>query len=501
MCSRVAQFPSLARSMLRRLLLAVALTGSLMLAPSLTATAEAAPTKPAKATKVRAKTTTSTLTIRWKRPKRAKHVSVCVKTAPRAKKCTRFTRTRKTAVTFRKLRPNSGTDFYYQVRSHRGKRKAVTKWRKANLRVGTGPANVAAIRPSSTLLYTWTRATNASAYQVQVSPSRSFRAGVRTENRRATSAKVTGLNGGMAYFARVRGVNGAAKGPWGPVSRIKLVSAPARASVATYNLCGENKCRTSDSGAWFLRNVPKWAVRKPIAGALINSAEPDIIAAQEAATSTAFHTVLPGFSRSSYKAARSIYYKPSRFTVLDGGWMTLDDRNKRFATWNLFRDRSTGTAFFVANAHLEPYKGAKLDTMRNKQTLRLIRRIQALNPHNLPVVWAGDWNSNKSNANQSAYPGGFDAPKRRFAAIDVVNSVEQTPNLVNAELNSANAGIKTPRTSGDHVDAIYVPRQGVSVESWIMPANFVETESGRLYATPFPSDHNPIVARLAIGAG
>ncbi len=501
MCSRVAQFPSLARSMLRRCLLAIALTGSLMLAPSMTPDAEAAPKKPAKATKVRAKTTTSTLTIRWKRPKRATKVSVCVKTAPRKKKCVRYTRTRKTSVTFRKLRPNSGTDFYYQVRSHRGKRTAVTKWRKANLRVGKGPANVAAIRPSASLLYTWRKATNASSYQLQVSPSRSFRGGVRTENRRAPSAKVTGLNGGMAYFARVRGVNGAAKGPWGPVSRIKLVTAPARASIATYNLCGENKCRTSESGTWFLTNVPKWAVRKPLAGALIRSAQPDIIAAQEAATSTAFHTVLPGFSRSSYKAARSIYYKPSRFTVLDGGWMTLDDRNKRFATWNLFRDRSTGTAFYVANAHLEPYKGAKLDAMRNKQTLRLIRRIQAMNAHNLPVVWAGDWNSNDSNANQSAYPGGFDAPKRRFAAIDVVNSVEQTPNLVNAELNSANAGIKTPRASGDHVDAIYVPRRGVTVESWLMPANFLDTDEGRMYATPFPSDHNPIVARLLIATG
>src|SRR5690606_9597485 len=177
-------------SMLRRLLLAIALTGSLMLAPSMTPTAEAAPKKPAKATKIRAKTTTSTLTIRWKRPKRANTVSVCVKVKPKAKRCIRKTRTRKNVVRFQKLKASAGTDFHYRLTSHRGKRKAHTQWRKANLKVGKGPANQMAVRPRSTLLFTWTKATTASAYQVQFSPSRNFRGDVRTANRRGLSAKV-----------------------------------------------------------------------------------------------------------------------------------------------------------------------------------------------------------------------------------------------------------------------------------------------------------------------
>lgn len=487
--------------MLRRLLLACALTGSLLLAPAALAPAEAASKKPAKATKVRATTNTTSLRIRWKRPKRVKVASVCVATSPRAKRCVRSVRTRKTVVTFRKLKANAGTDYYYRIRSHRGGRSSVTSWRRANLKVGKGPANVAATRGGSALYYTWGKATNASSYQIQLATNTSF-SGAKSHSRRDRAAKITGLNGGMTYFARVRGMNGGSiAGPWGPATRIKLTAAPAHVSVATYNLCGDNKCRTSDSGDWFLRNVPAWATRKPLAGALARAAKADVIVAQEASTKAAFHTELSGFARGAYKSARSIYFRSSRFTALDGGWMTLDDKGKRFATWNLLRDRRTGTAFYIVNAHLEPYKGAKLDQLRSTQTGRLIRRVQALNGHHLPVVWAGDWNSNKSNANQENYPGGYDAPRKRFAAIDVVNSVEQTPYTTNADLNSANAGIKAPRRSGDHVDAIYVPRSGVRVESWSMLANFLEGPEGREYATPFPSDHNPLVARLVVATG
>jgi hypothetical protein len=31
-----------------------------------------------------------------------------------------------------------------------------------------------------------------------------------------------------------------------------------------------------------------------------------------------------------------------------------------------------------------------------------------------------------------------------------------------------------------------------------MPANFIDTQDGRQYATPFPSDHNPVVAKLVL---
>jgi len=486
--------------MLRRALLAAALAGSLMLAPTTTPSAEAASKRPAKVSKVRATTNTTSLVIRWKRPKGVKKVAVCVATSPR-KRCVRFVRTRKSSVRFRNLKANAGTDYVFRIRSYRGKRSAVTGWRKVNMKVGRGPASRPTAPGPAAVNITWSRATNASSYQLQLSTSRSFTENLRTLNRRGLGAKAAGLNGGMTYYARVRGVNGPVKGPWGPVSQVKSTAAPIRATVATYNLCGEDKCRTASSGSWFLRNVPVWAVRKPYAGSLLRAAAPEIVAAQEAATSTAFHTELPGFTRSAYKSARSIYVKSSRFTALDNGWMTLDDRKKRFGTWSLLRDRGTGTVFYVVNAHLEPYKGAELDQLRNQQTARLIRRMQALNVHGLPIIWAGDWNSNGSNANQTNYPGGFDAPKRRFASIGVVNSVDLAAAPENADLNSANVGVKTPRRSGDHVDAIYVPTAGVRVEAWRMLASFVDGVDGPEYATPFPSDHNPLVARLLIATG
>lgn len=485
-------------TLLRRALLALAVTGTLLLAPS--TAAEAAPKKPAKVSVVRAKTYTSTLTIRWKRPARATKVAICVKTSPRARSCIRKVTTRKTGVTFRKLRPNSGTDFYYRLTSYRGKRQGPsTRWKKANLKVGKGPAHRVTGGQGHYLTFRWNRATSASSYQIQLSTNRSFRGAVITTGRKGLGAKVTGLNGGMTYFARVRGANGVVKGAWGPVTRTRLAAVPTRATVATYNLCGEDKCRSSDSGAWFLRNVPKWSVRKPLAGAVVRSASPDIVLTQESATKTAFHTELPGFRRGAYKSAKTIYFKSSRFTSLGGGGLTLDSRTGRYATWNLLRDRRTGTAFIVTNSHLEPHKGAARDQLRLQQTARLIAKVDAINPHDLPVVWGGDFNSNASNANQSNYPGGFDAPRQRFARHGIVNSLERAAQVSNAELNSANGGVPVPKANGHHVDAIYVPVGGITVESWSMPARFVDTANGREYATPFPSDHHPVVARLVVG--
>lgn len=481
----------------RPALIALALTASLVIAPG--AAAEAAPKTPAKATKVRHTTTTSTVTIRWKKPKRAKRVVVCLKTRPKAKRCVRSKKTRGTKVTFRKLTPRKGADYVYRITSVRGKRKAVTSWRKVHLKVARGKANQAVEGGAGVLRYSWKPSAGAMKYQIQVSTNKKFTAGTtRNLRRKGTKAKVTGLNGGMTYYSRVRGVNGKVKGKWGPKSRTTLSARPTRATVMTYNLCGENKCRTSTSGAWFLRNVPAWKTRKPLAGSLVRTADPDIIATQESATSTAFHTELPGYSRGAYKAARQIYFKSSRYTAVDGGWMTLNASTKRYATWNLLRDRATGTAFFVVNAHLEPRKGAERDVLRNKQMKKLIKRIGELNAHGLPVVWAGDWNSNADNANQSKYPGGFDAPLRRFTAIGVQNTVTLTDDLTNERLNSANGGVKAPKAHGHHVDGIWVDPTRVAVESWSMLADFVEIDGELQYATPFPSDHNPIAARLVI---
>ncbi|WP_286931022.1 MULTISPECIES: hypothetical protein [Aeromicrobium] len=483
-------------SLLHRALLAFALTGTFLIAPA--AAADAAPKKPAKVTKIRAKTSTSTLTIHWARPARAKKVAICVKTAPRARSCIRKVKTRRNSITFRALRPNSGTDFYYRLTSYRGKYKAATRWKKANLRVGKGTANRVVGGRGHYLSYHWSKVRSASSYEIQLSTNHRFSGRVVQAGRKGLGARIDDLNGGMTYHARVRGVNGKVKGAWGPVTRTKLAAVPSRVTVATYNLCGEDKCRSADSGAWFLRNVPTWAVRKPLAGAVVRSGSPDVVVTQESATRTAFHTQLPGFTRGAYKSAKTIYFRSSRFTALGGGGLTLDSATGRYATWNLLRDRKTGTAFIVTNAHLEPHKGAARDELRLKQTARLISKVNALNPHRLPVVWGGDFNSNESNANQDNYPGGFDAPTQRFARHGIVNSLGLAGSAINAELNSANAGVPVPKSNGHHVDAIFVPSSGITVEAWSMPANFIQTETGREYSTPFPSDHNPVVARLVV---
>lgn len=481
--------------------LALGLVLGTLLGPS---PAGAANRKPAAITakKVKHSTSTSAVTIRISKPRRATSVAVCLKHRTSSKRCLRYKRTTAKQVTFKRLTPHRGRDYVYQVRAYNRHGSSVSRWRGLNLRVDRAAApRLTTARPTS-LSYAWKRPKNANGYQVQLSSDRTFGTNVVTRTYRSKAKRSTGftsLNGGMTYYARVRGLNDTKAGAWSPVTATKIAARPTRVSVMTYNLCGENKCRPPHANdAWFLNNVPVWTKRKPYAGSLARSGNADVIATQENATSTAFHTQLPGYARGSYKAAKALYYRASRFTALGGGWMTLDGQTSRYAVWNMLRDRSTGTAFIVVSAHLEPSKGATRDTRRFAQTRRLITKIDQINVHRLPVVYAGDWNSNSANADQARYPGGFDAPEKRFRAIAHRRALDLTDQVTNADLNSANQGIKAPKANADNIDAIYVPERGVTVESWTQLARFVTVDGARQYATPFPSDHNPIVARLVI---
>lgn len=483
------------------LALAVGLVLGTMLAPT---TAEAATKKPAAitASKVKHSASTSAVTIRVAKPRRATSVAICLKYRPSSKRCARYQRTSGRTVTFKRLTPHRGLDYVYQVRAYNRHGSSVSRWRALNLGVARAVApRLTTARPTS-LSYAWKRPRNANGYQVQLSSDRSFRTNVVTRTYRSKTKRSTGfttLSGGMTYYARVRGLNDAKAGAWSAATASRIAPRPTRVSVMTYNLCGENKCRPSHAkDPWFLKNVPVWATRKPYAGALARSGNADVIATQENATSTAFHTQLPGYTRGAYKAAKTLYYRASRFTAIDGGWLTLDGETGRYAVWNLLRDRSTGTAFIVVSAHLEPSKGATRDTRRFAQTRRLIVGIQRLNVHRLPVIYAGDWNSNDANANQERYPGGFEAPEKWFRAIDHRRALDLTDQVTNGDLNSANQGIKAPKANSDNIDAIYVPERGVTVESWAQLARFVTVDGERQYATPFGSDHNPIVARLIV---
>ena len=75
-----------------------------------------------------------------------------------------------------------------------------------------------------------------------------------------------------------------------------------------------------------------------------------------------------------------------------------------------------GTRFIVVDVHLVSGKGKGNDDERTREMTALINGIKKINPSGLPVIYAGDFNSNASNANQSKYKGGYDAPLRSFSS-------------------------------------------------------------------------------------
>jgi endonuclease/exonuclease/phosphatase family metal-dependent hydrolase len=131
----------------------------------------------------------------------------------------------------------------------------------------------------------------------------------------------------------------------------------------------------------------------------------------------------------------------------------------------------------------------------------MLSLVDTLNTRDLPVVYAGDMNSNKNNA---TYAGGYDGVRKAFLAAAHVNTLDRAlaaengdrdqGQAYNVAFNSANQGQVTPIKNADHVDAIYTTPDVVT-RTWKV---VVDLASPTRYRTPFASDHNPVTAYLTI---
>lgn len=259
--------------------------------------------------------------------------------------------------------------------------------------------------------------------------------------------------------------------------------------MVTYNLCGQDKCLGSG-------RVTTWKNRKPYAGRLIRSTGAGIVSTQESGDKdTAFITELPGFRRARYLSGKSLFYDTSLYQAQRSGDIVLDSKRKRYAVWVELIDLETRTPMIVVDPHLEPYKGKTNDTLRRTQTRTLLSAIDRVNSRDLPVVIAGDFNSNKDNANQSRYPGGFDGPAGVLLETGHLDARVNADRSANVLWNSANQAINPPLKYGDHVDQIWTTPD-VLVHDWSVILDLAS--NGSLYRTPFASDHNPVRATVTI---
>lgn len=448
--------------------------------------------KPAAVTGIKQAVTSNSVSVTWAAARNATGYTVCLRDSATAKTCAFSSPKSSTrTATFADLAPTSGTDYFYRVYSYRGSASTYSATLHFDLPVGAISGFISTAHDKSSVAFQWNATTSADTYVLQLATNSNFTGTVKTTTTYGLSHTFTSLVPGATYYPRMQARNSAVPGAWTRARAETLSTDPFKAVVLTYNLCGQDKCLTTAN------RMKKWAARKPLAGTIARGTGADIIATQESGLKdTNFGTELPGFTLCRYYSAKSLFFRTAKYSVLRSGTITLDSKRRRYAVWCELQDKVTRTRFIASDAHLEPYKGLTRDNIRARQTGELLRDMAVANPQKLPVVYAGDFNSNKANANQSNYPGGYDAPMQRFTAAGIPDSYDIADAFRDPTWNSSNQAKNPPVKHSDHIDHLYLDSR-IHANAWRVVIS-TTTATGSVYKTPFASDHNPVRAELVI---
>lgn len=332
------------------------------------------------------------------------------------------------------------------------------------------------------------------------------------------------LLGSVIFIPAVIGTTATANGC------TQLGTAAGGLRVMTYNLLGAGHTQPGNMPS----HVPKgerrdlrWSQRGPEAAAWIAASKPAILALQENAIDPAtgarqaavIADALPDYQWvPGVRPAQPIAYQASAgLSVAASGIIQITWSGKhgadsnRYASWVRF---TAGTsAFLVFNVHAENAQTKSKATARSYGWDKLIAGIRAINTDNLPVIALGDFNANINESRGGVYRAHLvklPAAGLVEAGVNAPSSTTTVGNL--ASLNGFGATIagkfryKAVRTSGYRIDHVWTSRS-ISSLGWQIstgPQQLVtRTVAGR--RVPFfpgliPSDHNPVVAQLAMGA-
>lgn len=260
-------------------------------------------------------------------------------------------------------------------------------------------------------------------------------------------------------------------GATGPTSQV--------ISVMTWNLCA------SSCGNWDKRIGP--AVQQ------VARNQPDILAVQEGGWSKTKRTLtIKGFATIGYANAttrapfigRYIFYNPAKFTLLKSGSFRLDGHYGM--SWAVLRTKADGVTFGVVDTHLTFSTSASGDSKRGAEIRSGMARARNL-VGNVPTIWPGDYNSNKSRHT--------DTPAKAMADAGMDDAITIAANKRGDDVNSAKDRSPTAKvkTDGNQVDHIYVS-DGITVSAW---QQVVNAKNGH-YLSPFVTDHNPLVATVGL---
>jgi endonuclease/exonuclease/phosphatase family metal-dependent hydrolase len=263
-------------------------------------------------------------------------------------------------------------------------------------------------------------------------------------------------------------------------------ASPTALTVMTYNL------------RFASPNPPNaWPQRRPIMRELIRDLAPDVMGTQEglypqlkelAADLPDYDWIGLGREGGSRGEFTAVFYRRARLEPLayDHFWLsdtpevinsaTWGNTYRRMVTWVKFRDRSTGTEFYLFNTHFDH----QVQAAREKSAALVRQRVAALETK-LPVLLIGDFNAaaGTNPVYKALTDDGFftdawlAAPERDGEGVGTSNQ------------------FKAPVPGGARIDWILV-RGDVAVER---AAISTFSRNGQ-----FPSDHFPVLARLRLSA-
>ncbi|HVV76462.1 MAG TPA: endonuclease/exonuclease/phosphatase family protein [Mycobacteriales bacterium] len=371
------------------------------------------------------------------------------------------------------------------------------------------PSSLVATANSLRSFLTWTSG-SATGYRIEQATNASMTANHKSYTILGPTTSFTpyGLHRGTTYWFRVRSLNEAtASVATAPVS-LRAQSSMQPLRVMTYNVReADLDGQREGSGV-----VAPWSQRKVGVAKFIEQSAPDVVAVQEAAswvkrvkgprqidslnaelggTYALAHTEIPPSQPYYKRTADYILYRKDTYAAVGTGdhWdLGYSGQVNHWAAYQILRNRSTGAKFLMVCTHLLIPRGHTADVERERQTLRLIHdaRSFARAHGNLPIVFAGDWNSDQWRHHP-------DGPSVAMHSQGIPKASLIAQRHVNAIFNTANNYERRPSQSQAHIDDMFVS-PGIGVRSW---RELMHRSGGRLVGL-IPSDHNPVVADLEI---
>jgi endonuclease/exonuclease/phosphatase family metal-dependent hydrolase len=409
--------------------------------------------------------------------------------------------------------------YWFRVRAVNGTRHRLGPQYTIGLRPSVPTSLSVSSTPGQGTSLTWSNG-SVTGFTVQRADDAGFTQGVVSYSMRGATHQFTptGMANGATYYFRVRAINNTTPSSFTtPVSTV-AASNEQSVRVMTYNILAARA--TQDPGG----TISPWSDRRTPAANLIKQGAPDLVAVQEASDFIGSDSTCAGDGRTSprqvddlvrtlggayslaptewapcqqpsgqswFRGANYILYNPSTYSVVDAWHFVVDTVNgtEKWAPWAVMQNTATGAKLMFVAPHIlvgskaSQCGGTDCDQRRETETQSLIQQATsyAAQHGNLPIVYAGDYNSHSGHA--------VDGPAIAMRAVNNADGEYVAQSLANHKFNSANDYYRTPPAFARSIDHVFTS-PGVGVTSWRLLLNL---SSGKFVGT-IPSDHNPLVA-------